>query len=848
MNSMAFPQKQQLKATSRWGFLQQAVASVESRLDNILGEEDELPGKVPSTQLQPAKEDASSKRPSMEVSRSGASTPVSDRLQERLAKAMTKKGGSRPETPVTTADVGAQREVLSTAQTATVDLTSETAQQALLDETADILKSEATSQQAVLEQTPDRPSDEATAADSLTRTTQPGTVESTDSRVTVLPTNTDPAPPRRNSAEAGVERQSGDSARPSSDAHSRRDAALLRTQLDSEATQRQMQDEVNGYMERIDALQAKLQYLTKEAAENSKHAAAAAQNGTVEKKLFEKDERIALLIDEGQKLSKTEMKHLTTIKKLRTQANASTKEHDLTKARAEKAERSLRQSEDLAKRAEAAAKRAEQSLTSSQSSKDDLDAVKKERSALSTTLADIKAQLARANTRADAAENKAVSEQLEKERKRNAELQDDIRRLKVERELDEEKLRREIKDLKSSLDREKEHARVMETEMLGEQAALESRLESFRTRAEEASSGDHGEVGAKLLRQVETLQNQYAVAGENWHGIETSLMGRITVLEKERDEVTGRESDARRKLREAALKIKRQERELEEVQYKLPELQRSQVESEQDSERTSRKNEQLEADLSRAQKELDDHKAQSERDMARRLEEERAKWAASIQIQRLDSPSASIRKGSGLGVEQMHPLHSDRGVSRRPSIMQHFDSNTPPRQHSVASFKGFSNGIIPETPSIVTAQDADEYFNSVPPTPTSNTQAASPRMNDLISTSTVGAGPSVQLVERMSANVRRLESEKAASKDEIARLTSQRDQSRTEVVNLMTEVDEKRRLEDRLKGLEEEHKGLDERHRTTLELLGEKSEQVQELKADILDVKQMYRQLADQMK
>ncbi|KAI9866916.1 MAG: hypothetical protein M1823_009142, partial [Watsoniomyces obsoletus] len=120
-------------------------------------------------------------------------------------------------------------------------------------------------------------------------------------------------------------------------------------------------------------------------------------------------------------------------------------------------------------------------------------------------------------------------------------------------------------------------------------------------------------------------------------------------------------------------------------------------------------------------------------------------------------------------------------------------------------------------------------------------------VHDLISTSTVGAGPSVQLIERMSANVRRLESEKAACRDEISRLTAQRDESRTEVVNLMREVEEKRKMDERLRVLEAEHKDLAGRYATTLEMLGEKSELVEELKADVADVKAMYRQLADTM-
>ena len=79
---------------------------------------------------------------------------------------------------------------------------------------------------------------------------------------------------------------------------------------------------------------------------------------------------------------------------------------------------------------------------------------------------------------------------------------------------------------------------------------LESRLEKYRARAEEASAGSTGDAQAKLLRQIETLQNQYAVASGNWQGIEASLLARVGSLEKERDEVSRREADVRRKARE----------------------------------------------------------------------------------------------------------------------------------------------------------------------------------------------------------------------------------------------------------------------------------------------------------
>ena len=58
---------------------------------------------------------------------------------------------------------------------------------------------------------------------------------------------------------------------------------------------------------------------------------------------------------------------------------------------------------------------------------------------------------------------------------------------------------------------------------------------------------------AKLLRQIETLQTQYAVANENWQGIEGSLIARIAAVEKERDDIAKREADVRRKAREAVI-------------------------------------------------------------------------------------------------------------------------------------------------------------------------------------------------------------------------------------------------------------------------------------------------------
>lgn len=809
---MASTQKSQ--KTSRWGFLQQAVASVESRLDTILAEDDETPKRALPSSAQPAKDKPVSNRPSTEISRSGASTPGNDRLQARLAQAMVKKNAGRNESP---APVQVE--------------TSETDRTSLERQSLDVEK------MAVEDNITPKPNDNAPVTEAVGDAQVPSSAKAS---LEVPPHNLESS---KCSSEAPKLSLTTSSARASADSVDTADPTQLHSHLEAAASRQKLQDELNEHVERIDALQAKLKFLSIEAANSAKKTATEAEAGSTEKRLAEKDEKIALLLQEGTALQKIEMKLRQALKKAQTDARANDKANTDVRQRAEKAERDSRILEDRVRRAEAAAKRAEQTLATSTQASSGLEAITRERDALKNTLAEIKAQLLRANARADAAESKAANDLLEKERKKTAELQDDLTSAKVERELSEEKLRREIKDLKASLEREKEQTRAMETEMLGEQATLESKLESFRARAEEASSSDHGDVRAKLLRQIETLQSQYAAASQNWQGIEASLLGRITNLEKERDEVVTRESDVRRKLRDTSSKLKRAERDLEDAQNRLPDIEKELGQAEEEAQRLQKKIKQLEADLAQARSDVEEQKAQAEKDTAQRIEEEKSKWAATLQFQtqRNDSPAGPHRRTSGLGVDPY-----DRSSSRRASVFPSMD--TPSRQQSFPSLKGLSNGGIPETPSIVTSQDHDEYFNNVPPTPASQSHANSPRaIHDLVSTSTVGAGPSVQLVERMSANVRRLESEKAASKDELVRLTTQRDESRQEVVNLMREVEEKRTVANRLAVVEEEHKALSQRHQTTLELLGEKSEQVEELKADILDVKQMYRQLADTM-
>lgn len=197
---------------------------------------------------------------------------------------------------------------------------------------------------------------------------------------------------------------------------------------------------------------------------------------------------------------------------------------------------------------------------------------------------------------------------------------------------------------------------------------------------------------------------------------------------------------------------------------------------------------------------------------------------------------------SDLGLATVLAPFSDRPIGRRHSGQpsQISGSGTSQRHDSLHSVSHrFVNADIPETPSARIDQQ-DEFFDGAvtPATPERT-------INDMISVSTAAAGPSIQLVERMSAAVRRLESEKASSREELDRLSAQRDEAREQVVTLMAEAEEKRAADKTIKMLQAEVTEINQRYQTTLEMLGEKSELVEELRADVADVKQMYRELVD---
>ena len=308
------------------------------------------------------------------------------------------------------------------------------------------------------------------------------------------------------------------------------------------------------------------------------------------------------------------------------------------------------------------------------------------------------------------------------------------------------------------------------------------------------------------------------------------------------------------------MRAKHTEEELDQSSSRLRSVEQDLTERDTQLQKLHGKAKQLEEALKNARAEFDRERQTWELEYVQRVEQEKVRWReeasqfpASIPRSRTQSPVTYNRKGSSSDFYNLqhrrtrgHPPSievpsgfpdsaSDRRLSAHPSSVT--ETGALFRQDSVGQIPHVPvNGSMPRTPSIHTPDQDDPFDSHLSPQPT---------VNDMISISTVGAGPSVQLVERMSAAVRRLESEKAALKDELTRLSAQRDEARDEVLLLMREVEQKRAVDERVKGLEAEVMEINERYQTTLEMLGEKSELVEELRADVADMKNIYRDLLD---
>jgi outer membrane murein-binding lipoprotein Lpp len=510
--------------------------------------------------------------------------------------------------------------------------------------------------------------------------------------------------------------------------------------------------------------------------------------------LKEKEARIAQLLKEGEELSRTELKLNNTIKKLK--SRDSENEYEIC---------------DL---------------------KGQVETLESERKSLKESL-----KMAQENEQQSTMKTKALEKQLNHEQQS---LKDEITRtmqlsLKVE-ELsqtliqEKNKFMSEINSLKRSLEKEKQRLIVVREDHSREVARLEEKIEQLRFQVENAqtSSSSNDESYLKLVRQHDVLQKQYTSATENWQSIEAALMSKTSNLESEVSALQSEISKSEQKAEVLAKDLQAKVNEAEITNEKLAKL----------TEEHCR----LRSQLITTSKTLED--TQASLDM-QEMTYNKEKSALQYKIQGLERQMREQIQPQQLVVPDQAPSFGSSIFSRNastPSLRQARnwetreiglgESSTTPVQTRKSSVM-YPQGFFDEHDPLSDIEDDDV---------SSNYNSGSRKD----SSSAIG-GSNVQLLGKMSSQVRRLQTELATMREDMERLSNEKKAANEEIVNLMKDNEQVQSYKDRITELEEQAEGYVARNEKTLEILGEKSEQVEELKADVQDLKDLLKLQVQQL-
>ena len=228
------------------------------------------------------------------------------------------------------------------------------------------------------------------------------------------------------------------------------------------------QEEIHEYMERNDALQVKLQYLSSQAAAAARKNAEDANLGSLDRIIAQKDEKIALLFEEGQKLSQNEMKQLTSIKKLRAKLVEEERKTAQTTRKLHEMEEKTRILEERARRSESLQTQYQTKMKDHERTVQELDRITMANFSMSSIIAGLEQQIAHVKSVGALDEVNKYKELLEVEKGRVTALEDDLTTAKFERDLSDDRYRSQLRDFQAIADRDKERARATEIDLRGE--------------------------------------------------------------------------------------------------------------------------------------------------------------------------------------------------------------------------------------------------------------------------------------------------------------------------------------------------------------------------------------------
>ena len=405
-------------------------------------------------------------------------------------------------------------------------------------------------------------------------------------------------------------------------------------------------------------------------------------------------------------------------------------------------------------------------------------------------------------SKAELAETKKhFEEMLAAEQKKNVDLSkegtahaDALEKLK-EAKLREEVLAAQVAEMKSSLAQASESANRREQLLRREIKEAEERAQQAEQRHEELASR-MPESTRPLLRQIEAMQDQLNSQAESWAAIEVSLQNRVSAADS--------------KAAEAAVKLKAMSEKLSQSHISEATL-RAQVKN-------------ANAEVAGAARTIEEYKGKVDALEAKLLESEGRFQESKEQMQRLvgelhekQAEVEKVKAETEAKVEQiaLKAEELEAALQEKKDVIDRLENNNE------------RNIELRESLPLAAQEhsDADEStYTPVPAWPATEEQHGE-------------SNRTFHLKTLLRMRTKELE----AAEERCSNLERTRDVLAEELVLLTTAVDNAQRAQERASLLQSDFEQLQRRHITALELMGEKEEMLEELLADLEDIKSLYR-------
>ena len=391
----------------------------------------------------------------------------------------------------------------------------------------------------------------------------------------------------------------------------------------------------------------------------------------------------------------------------------------------------------------------------------------------------------------------------------------------------------DFKEEKSKWQKDKEYLTSITREQI---LLLESNLEQLRIELETSKQGASvGDDGDHWKEQYTVLRNELQDNRQNWNALEEELNTRLTSLEGQLDEARKAEKALTSKLsasdeekKDLYAKLEKATNERGTVQHELKELQ-------DENKALQRSLEDLTDDFKLLQKQYNIQKTHLERkiDSSEEREEKPSlpldedeppvdssnfedEWILPSMISSIGHSDAPIELKDKLNVD----YESVKSVTELEKERLELDMNDIPNEASdLGSLSKL--GISRQHSSSVNIRNKSDA-------PASNQMSA-------------------QMVGKLASEIRRFEVEVSSLKSQCERVQKEKNSTNNELVRLMEENESLKKLELEKCSLSKEVENLQSKLETSLQLLGEKAERAEELENDVQDLKDMMKQQIQDM-